>query len=142
MGSQLAPRVGCGGGAADTTAPAVSIIGVWDATAVNGAALPAEVHGAYFTVVSDQLTVRNDGSYTEVQVWNQRRPDGSYTATQTSTDTGRWEPSGSGYSFRSDTELPTTPASSATVSGGNLYVSWTYNTGTANSTDSFSYKRH
>jgi hypothetical protein len=130
------------GGSADSTAPSASIVGVWDATAVNGAALPADVHGAYFTVVSDQLTVGNDGLYVEVQAWKNRQPDGSFTATQTSTDTGRWAPSGSDFSFRSDFESATGPPSSATFSGNSLSVSWTYNTGTSYSTDSFQYKRH
>jgi hypothetical protein len=130
------------GGSADSTAPSASIIGVWDLTAANGAALPADVQGATFTVVSDQLTVGNDGFYVEVLSWKQRQPDGSFTATQTGTDTGRWAPSGSDYSFRSDSESATAPPSSATFSGNSLSVSWTYNTGTSYSTDSFQYKRH
>ena len=60
----------------DVTSPTTSVVGTYTLTSINGSALPYNF-GNGTTLTSDQLIIRNDGSYTETAYFS----DGSSMGT-------------------------------------------------------------
>ena len=61
----------------DVTSPTTSVVGTYTLKSINGSALPYNF-GNGTTLTSDQLIIRNDGSYTETAYFS----DGSSTTEQ------------------------------------------------------------
>jgi hypothetical protein len=73
----------------DVTSPTVTLAGTYNLRTINGTALPYNF-GSGAVLTSDVLTLRNDGTYTDVGRWS----DGS-----TTTEQGAYSNSGGAITF-------------------------------------------
>jgi Lipocalin-like domain len=109
--------LGCGG---DSTGPSASAVGTWNLQTVNGSGLPYTVifvaSPVYrFEILSDEVVVNADGTYTETS--SVRETDGTTVTTSTEQDDGTWTQHGNQIDVTSNADGS---VNTAVISGDKL----------------------
>jgi hypothetical protein len=123
----LSVLAACGGDS--STSASASVVGTWNLTSVNGAALPfiASAANPKVEVLSDQYVITSSGTFTETTTL--RVTQGTAVTTQTSPESGTYTTSGTAvnlkYASDGSTETGTFSGNTLTFSSSGFSAVYT-----------------